>query len=217
MIRLSTLAVSAVLLFQLPLSAAPCISATLTSYVALAAVGCTIGGNTFNNFTLLPPVFSPIPASSVTLAPSGIGFSIALNTTATAGQTFESNFSFNLSGDSYTSANVMLTGSTVSPNGVNTLVGDFTPGGIVILSDIGNGFPFLSDGVTFGATSAILTKLDFVVDGGGNGRASLTGGSVQFAAIPEPSSIWIGAAVAVVAGLARRRTVKNNQKKKENL
>jgi hypothetical protein len=218
--RLVTLALSAAFIIQLPLLAAPCISSTLTNYVALGAGGCSIGGTTFNNFTLLTPVFSPISASSVTLAPSGIGFAITLNTTAAAGQTFQSAFSFNLSGGSFTGANVMLTGSTVSPDGVNTLVGEFTPGGAVILSDIGDGFPVLSDGVSFGATSAILATLDFVVDGGTGGSASLNGGSAQFvgasSAVPEPSSVWIGVAVALAA-LTGRKAMKNNTKVEESL
>jgi hypothetical protein len=105
---------------MLTLAAAPCVSGTLTSYIALGNTGCTIGGDTFYNFQLLPPTgaasggATPVPATAITvegLGPAGtsgaagvaplltsdIGLDFEAVWAATAGQTLDDNIAFDVS------------------------------------------------------------------------------------------------------------------------
>jgi hypothetical protein len=88
---------------------------------------------------------------------------------------------------------VGLIDSAVTGDGVNTALGIFTPGGIAIAFDIGTDAELLAS-TTFPATSSLLVELEFVVDGGLSGSASLAQGEVRLGeggAVPEPSSLFL--------------------------
>jgi len=187
-------------------SAAPCIVASLSSYTGLGAGGCNIGQVQFSNFSLLPAAFTEIAPSNVTLTPTAVpGFLVGLNATAGPGQTLESTFSFTASGSTFVSGTVGLIGSSVIFDGANTASGAFTPGGNAIAFDIGIDSQ-LTDTSTLPKPSSLLVQLDFVIDGGTDGGASLQQGSVSLSAVPEPSSMFL--TFSGLAGLAwkgRRR------------
>jgi hypothetical protein len=181
-------------------SAAPCAMGSLQSYTALGAGGCTIGSVQFTSFSLLPPVFTPINPTSVILTPTAVpGFLVGLNATAGMGQTLESTFSFTATGSTFISGSVGLLGSSVAPDGANTATGTFMPGGTAIAFDIGSDQQ-LTDTASIAKIHSVLVQLDYVVDGGTAGSASLSQGSVGLATVPEPSSLLL--TFSALAGLA---------------
>ncbi len=171
--------------------AAPCISGTLDTYAALGPLGCTIGAAQFSDFTILPGSFTQIDPSGITLTPTvDPGFLVDLGVLAGAGETLQSNFTFAASGALFNSADIALIGSFVTPDGANTAAAIFTPGAIAIAFDIGLDAS-LVESAALGGIPSVLTELDFVVDGGSAGEASLNQGSIAFsttAPVPEPAT-----------------------------
>ncbi len=109
-----------------PVFAVPCVSQTLASFIALGAMGCTIDGVEFSDFTEASPLqlgATRIDSDDVTLTPitgtSSPGFSISSATAITAdpGELFELFFGFNATpapGFSFTSNTIALDSSAVA-------------------------------------------------------------------------------------------------------
>ncbi len=198
--------------------AAPCITGSLQSYTALGAAGCSVGSTQFTSFSLLPVSFTEISPTDVLLTPSGLGFLVGLNATASAGQALQSTFSFFGSGANFLTASVGLIGSSVTVDGANTALGVFAPGGNAIAFDIGIDSE-LTDSVSLGNATSIAAQLDFVVDGGPSGRASLQQGSVTFTAqdtaIPEPSSLLLTLSAFMGLAFIGRRNISISLRRKQ--
>jgi hypothetical protein len=186
--------------------AAPCTIGSLQSYTTLGAGGCNIGAVQFTTFSLLPPVFTPINAANVLLTPTASpGFIVGLNATAGPGITLESTFSFIASGAPFASAFVGLSGSSVKADGANTASATFTPGGTAIAFDIGSDSQ-LTDSMSLNKATSVAVQLDYVIDGGIAGSASLQQGIVGLLVAPEPSSMLLSfSGLAVLAWKGRRR------------
>jgi len=196
--------------------AAPCIAGSLQSYTALGATGCSVGSAQFASFSLLPVSFTEINPTDVLLTPSGDGFLVGLNASASPGQTLQSTFSFLGSGANFLTGSVGLIGSSVTIDGGNTATGVFTPGGIATAFDIGI-FSELEASVSLGNATSIAAQLDFVIDGGTSGLASLQQGSVTFTAqdaeIPEPASMFLTLSAFIGLALIGRRNISINMRR----
>jgi len=194
--------------------AAPCIAGSLQSYTALGATGCSIGATQFASFTLLPVSFTEINPTNVLLTPSNVGFLVGLNAFASAGQNLQTTFSFVGSGASFLTATVGLIGSSVTGDGANSATGVFTPGGPAIAFDIGIDSE-LTASVPLGNATSIAARLDFVVDGGTTGSSSLQQGSVAFAQIPEPSTMFLTFSAFIALALKGRRNILTSLRRKQ--
>ncbi|MEZ5351290.1 MAG: hypothetical protein R2762_01530 [Bryobacteraceae bacterium] len=207
--RARLLFASCLLAFASYAKAAPCVFDSLDSYVALGAGGCSIGPAQFTDFTLLPVSFTGIDPAAVLIMPGmAPGFLVTLGATAATGETLQSTFSFLASGAAFNSATVALIGSVVDFDGANTGVATFTPGPTIIAFDIGVDAQ-LSDMAALGGVPSVLTELDFVIDGGTFGSASLNQGSIAFgtSAVPEPATalLMLPALLLLAVRMKRRQ------------
>lgn len=110
----------------------PCLPGNLQNFSNLGATGCQVGTVQFTNFTTLPPqnVATAIDPAHVQVTPGGTVSNpmllLTLNTTANAGQTFESFFRFSAS-DSLAGASIGLTSPTATGDGAVTGLLDVCP------------------------------------------------------------------------------------------
>lgn len=176
-----------------PAFAVPCMSQTLASFIALGAMGCTIDGVEFSDFSEAAPLqlgATRIDSDDVTLTPitgtSSPGFSISSPTAITAapGELFELFFGFNATpapGFSFNSNTIMLD-STASATGeaaitlieAKCLNGTFSapfgcspPASDVILAVFAiDGVSDLTVTATFPPASFFDVFIDLIVDGG---------------------------------------------------
>ncbi len=188
-------------------SAASCVSGSLTSYIALGAGGCTIGGNTLFNFRDLSGSAgaAQINSASVSITPlTGTytpGISASVNLAASAGTIYETMFTYSITGATYVSEVITLSGASESGGGAVSDIQNFCEGGV-----------FGSDGVDgcAGHTGTLLTDdgvqnqdstkfdppfflnlTDDLVLDGTFGPAS--GGKItdQLTSVPEPAPLLI--------------------------
>jgi hypothetical protein len=187
-------------LFCRLVTAAPCVDDSLDNYFALGGTGCTIGSVQFTDFFPTFTSSTPLDPSLVRLTPTAFpGFLVTLNASAGSGETLASTFAFFATGMTFGSAGVGLIDSLVATDGVNTglvLVAPdiFEPSsGAAIAFDVGFDAS-LFESTTFSPLGSVFVELEFVVDGGLAGSASLAQGEVRFgtgdgtAVIPEPST-----------------------------
>ena len=206
-------------------SAAPmCTTGSLASYIGLGSTGCMVGNSTVYSFSVIPGIAgaTPIAPANVTVNPLATvglpGLSFVTNTTVQANQIAESIFNYSITGEGYSMLTASVSGTSVTGDGVATLIKDVCLNGtfnatgtsgcipsggtraanIVIVN---NG----TDTVNFPvlARSINLTD-DFTLDGGLAGSA--TGGTFtnQFA-VPEPATVLLtGLGLAFVAFRKRR-------------
>lgn len=216
----STLAVSA-----------PCTTGSLASYISLGATGCTIGGNTLFDFNAVPGTAgaTEVGTGSVSLIPAGSsanpGLTINLGVRASANSLLETIFTYQISGESYTSDSVTIAsssetgdgavtdvqnyceGGTFSPDGVTGCTG--TPGSLLALDGVQN-----TNSAPISATLLGVTD-DFTADGGTIGSAMAGTATDQFTAVstsvvPEPSSLCFVGFAALAGAFVRRRAVTRN-------
>lgn len=218
---------AAVFVFTLPWSgqAAPlCVAGTLADYIALGAGGCEVGQATVAGFmstSLLGGAVEILPGDvNVTPDAGGTALDFGLGLSAGSGQLLDILILYSVSGGSFTSNLLSLSGAAASGDGVVTAVGDTCVGGtfaggdpttpcsgnplslIVLRDQIGLISPA---NATFAPSSFFDVFTAITIDGGLSGAAALNG-TVRnaFASVPEPSLLIIVGS-GVCAALARRR------------
>ena len=215
-------------------SAVPCVSATLSDYVAYGTTGCTLFDGLASNFVAPLPgqtVFSAIAPSSIIVTPIGNallpGFSFALNTSTA--ERLESFFRFSLQGISARALTLTMAGAAQSGDGSVSVVADSCSGGsfdptqpthcsgrtlgplitLLTANDL-----IAEDTINFAVTSFFDVFVDITLDGAGQnaGTASFESASLQFAAVPVLASVpvpttsaLVALALLALAGTSRRR------------
>jgi hypothetical protein len=205
-------------------SATTCTSGTLTDYLGLGSGGCTIGANTLSNFAILPgqDLATELGSGTVSITPGGGNFSPSLtfstSQTASSGALLESIFTFDISGPSYTSSALSLSGASETVDGAVTNIENFCTGGsfgpdgvdgctgtagsLLTLDGVQN-----TDQSPLGPASFLNVTNDFTLDGGTSGSASGGTFTDTFTATPEPASLLLALfGSALVAGASIRRS-----------
>ena len=211
---------------------APCGSGTLTSFIALGATGCTVGGAQFSNFTVLSgqSFATPISPDAITVnvidGASGPSLVFLLNVTAGPGDLLEAIFGYQVTGASLVGNALSMSGPTVTGDGAITAVEDKclngtfasdvtgcsgTPATLIVFSVDGDSF--LSDQLTFPGVPLISVVTDITIDGGLSGTATLNGSVTnEFTTgsgpqpVPEPTSLLLlGSGIYVLNYLRRRQ------------
>ncbi len=211
-------------------SASSCASGTLASYISLGAAGCTIGSNTLASFLALSGSTggTPINTSSVMVTPTGgsfnPGFIFTVSQTASTNQTFESMFTYNISGPAYLADVINISGSSEGGNGDVTdtqnycVGGHFGPDGVDGCTGSATGSLNAVDGfqqsdqTTFSRPHSLAITDDFVIDSGGAGSAKGGIFSDQFTAAPEPGVFLLTGTGLVFALLRKRKSHQLNPK-----
>lgn len=206
--------------------AATCNTGSLASYIALGPGGCTIGSNTLGNFAIDPGLNGGIAInpSAVIITPLGGSFDPGISTTlqqSASGNIFEAIFSYQISGNQYTSETYSLSGSSEASGGTVTGLQNYCAGGVFGLDGVTDctgvsGTLLTLDGVqnqdmsSFSLPNSLTITDDFTVDGtfGTASAGTLTDRfSARSAAtpVPEPTSITIFTLFTAVGLLSRRR------------
>jgi hypothetical protein len=189
-------------------NAAPCLPGSLQNYIDLGSAGCSAGDIQFTNFAIAPGIFGAtiIDPLEVQVTPGGSAFlpnlTFGLGVSAGAGDLHDLFFRFNLTGPALTGSRLTLTGAGATGDGVVTGIGNFCLGA----SFPGNeptGCPTQSDSLIAFATATDSQLVDsrqllqssffdvfvnLTVDGGPAGTAGLQSGTIEFNAVPEPST-----------------------------
>lgn len=196
-------------------SAAACVSTSLSNYLGLS--GCTVGTLSLDGFSLfsLPSGATAIDTDLVTVTPivaagaAGLSLTLSDGLDAQPGDLFELLFGFQATpmGAGIVDNTLRLLGTTtVVADGVITGVQNLCAGGAIAADLSCAGTPFTSivfdDGTDseiasttpLGVSVPIGVLLDFAIDGGTSGNASLGAGgglSTVFTtqAVPEPSTL----------------------------
>jgi hypothetical protein len=210
---------------------APCLPGNLQTLINSGASGCQIGTVQFSAFTMLPgeTVGTPIDPAQVEVTPGGTAGNpmllFLLNSTANAGEAFESFFRFSAAGSSLSNASIGLKSPKVTGDGAVTAMLDVCPNG----SFTGNApsgctsstaslvafaiaqSSLLSDSGSFGASTSLDVFVDLRMTGGQSGSVTLDSATVEFsnATVPEPSAgllVALGISALGVSLRARRKS-----------
>jgi len=211
-------------------SAAPlaCEPGTLADYISLGSEGCLLNNAVVADFFDVGPIggfATGIAPEDVLVDPlltiGGMKFGLQFTYGASAGtgELLESRFTytFQTAVAGPIVALLGMTGSTVAPDGVNTVVEDFCLGDqffidfcgtsmdTAIVFDIGSDSE-LSALLDLGTFARVGIMNDVVIDGGLAGSASLQAVTNEFVLVPEP---WNGPTFALgliaLAGLGMHR------------
>ena len=210
----------------IPAAAAPiCGTGTLQSYIALGSEGCMIGDNRFFGFTsaqvpdgataVLPAAVGVVPLN-IPLNP-GLRFDVNLN--AGARQWLDIVIGYNVTGAPIVGNTLSMSGASVTGDGAVTVVedkclnGSFaaagpfactgTAAGLVTYAVVGEAM--LVDSLRFAPVNRIGVFKDIGVDGGLAGSASLISATNTFQVVPEPSTVCLTGAGALLLAAARVR------------
>lgn len=207
-----------------------CATGTLASYIALGSSGCTIGTNTFSQFTETSFLngATNISPSLITVTPVGgtlnPGLNFTGNLTATNSQVFDGLINYFLTGNTFTTDTITLSNATMAGNGAVTDIQNFCGNSNFTAPTFVSGCPGgQSPGsplLVFGNGSASAAMLanslgithNITIDGGGTGTASGLNVTDSFSAtapgtVPEPSSlILLSSGVALALASKRRRS-----------
>ena len=210
-------------------SAASCVLGTLSSYEALGAGGCSIGGTNFGSFAGLSGITgaTAIAPGSVTITPGGSlttpMLTFTVSQTVRLGSLSEVIFTYQASAMSFLLDKISLSGSAETGNGAVTYTqnycagGVFGPDGVSGCSGSATGALVTLDGIQntdqiglLGPKTLAITS-DFVLDGGGTGTAA--GGIFvdQFTtttSAPEPSTYSLVFASVALLGVRRLRSAR---------
>ena len=212
-------------LFGSALSAAPCVSGTLQSYINLGVTGCSVGGVDYSAFSLVPGQFgaTQISPGSINVTPGGTQLQtmllLSLNQTASAGMLLETIFRVRAAG-LLSTASIALNSPTVTGDGAVTGILDVCAGGTfagsapsgcptiarsALVFATAGGPNQLSDSVSFTPASFFDIFFDVAIDGGSTGRSSLASTTLGVNAVPEPSAIILVALGIGAIGIRRYR------------
>lgn len=216
-------------------SAAPlaCAPGNLADYINLDPDGCTLGNARVFDFIDLGPIggATGITADQVFVTPFGgattPGLQFLYEFSAGPFELLESRFEYKLEtpGAMILSALLGMTGSTVAPDGANTVVEEFCTGGDFV-ADICSGSPGtaivfdigtdedLSERLELGLVSSVVMRKDVVIDGGTSGSASLEAVTNEFVLVPEPlTGPTLALGMIALAGLGTMRRLAGGRAK----
>jgi hypothetical protein len=218
------LAATALLLVAPCALALPCPTDTLEHYIDDIA-SCEVGDATFSGFA----TFGPLPAGSVEIVPAqitvvpvdpGLEFVLDPPVLATSNVVRSALFGFNVTSTlGIRAAFASLAGGTASGDGVaemvvNLCVGDSFDAPFDCTQDprtltaVVTADTALNESTQFDTTSEVGVLVNFIVDGGLVGAASLGSGTVRFALREPPAAALVAAALMLLAAFARwRRTL----------
>ncbi|MBC7940755.1 MAG: hypothetical protein H7Z19_13495, partial [Chitinophagaceae bacterium] len=179
-------------------TAAPCLTASLSTYQSMGAVACSVGTLNFSGFSVesFPgPTAQQIASSSTLVTPiaNGLSLSSVLPISASPGQLFGLRFLFDVGAPS-------LIGATAALGAQNGVNGDGAITAFLDAGSVGNAIAIAIDGlsdtpVSFASlpVSSYSAFLELGIDGGTFGSASLgpTLASLTFAQspVPEPGTM----------------------------
>jgi hypothetical protein len=224
--RIVLFAAAATVLSMSSAMAADCVTGTLASYEALGSTGCTIGGFTFFNFSLvsdtssMPP--APITAADIQVqgfgpnspadgesVPDGpglgndVGVEFTANWITAAGEFEDDNIDFDVA---VGSTNVDITDAGLVQEGQNASVSEIGCSGITTCSqvwgvDTNDGSP-ISDKI-FSATGSLSVGKDIQVEG--NGTLSAVYDGFSYTQVPEPRAVSLLLGLGLVAAFVLRK------------
>lgn len=207
----------AILLLTLAMGAwgAPCTLGSLQDYIDLGSTGCTLGSagdapliRNFATFTGITGA-TPISPAAVAIAPffggTQKGFSVIVNTAATATQLFEAFFNFQVSGPFLGATTLQLDDALAFGDGAVAGIADIcrdgsfggaifgcsgTPTTLTTVQTDGFGIP--SDTFTpAGLSSFFDVFAQLSIDGGLTGSAQVDGATLSISQVPEPGSLGL--------------------------
>lgn len=190
--------------------AASCASGSLATYISLGSAGCTIGGNTYFNFQDLAGSFgaTQLDPSAVNITPSGGNYNPAItavvNVSATAPNAYETMFTYSVTGLTYVSETMTLSGSSETGDGDVTDTinycegGPFGPDGVDGCAGITGGTNLIDGAInrdmfTFDPPYFLSLTYDLVIDGGTAGTAMGATINDSLSATPEPAPVCLAA------------------------
>lgn len=220
---------SITLLFGQAMYAAPCVSGSLQSYIALAASGCSVGSVNYGSFEIVPGqnFATTIDPANVTVAPGGSTFNtfllLTLNQTANGADLLDLIFRVRATG-LLTSSSVSLNSPVVSGNAAvtgildvcaggsfsgNSPVGCSAASGTAVAAATAAGPNQLSDTLSFASSSFFDIFFNVSIDGGGTGSALLPSATLGVDAVPEPSTSLLMVLGFGAIGILRSRRQKS--------
>lgn len=208
--------------------AAPCFPDSLAGYIGLGSTGCQIGTSTFSDFSAGPSFFGGVAISPSTILVSPLltatGFDFAIARSAGAGQVLGVAIGYTASGSQFLQAQLSMTGSAATGDGVVTVIEDLCLGGTFVSNPANCSNPPPVSLVIaqdfLGPTGPDVTPLnpgssffdvftDITIDGGLSGSSSVNTVRNQFA-VPEPSSVLLIGSGLVALFMARARIRANS-------
>jgi hypothetical protein len=215
---------------------APCLAQSLNAYLALGPGGCSVGGISFTDFSLLDvlaPGATPVDPGAVSVAPvssaAGSGFALSFGPTAPlsagAGELLSLRLGFNAAAAALPGAFGALLEPIAAGDAAITLVEDLClgapfddPHNLLCSASVTNLVAIAIEGFSDNPVSMALdpagvigVAADITVDGGPTGSASLAGAELRFVvdavAVPAPSSLAL-LGIALCAFAARGRAPK---------
>jgi len=167
-------------------AAAPCGTTTLDVWLAIPGFSCTVGNETFSNFSYSPGGFTLVPATSVGVGPSvlttaGPGLQFNANWQNTGTTALDAAIGFTVTAPAttpITDFHLLLNGLVGSVLDVATLSNAALPGGSVTLSSSNNA----EHAISFTPVTSLLVTDDIGVNPGG----SVSILDKQFSQVPGP-------------------------------
>ena len=211
------------------LGAPMCMPDTLAGYIGLGSGGCEIAGATFSGFATLPPITGAqaIPATAISVSPTAsgttVGLDLRVDATAASGQILQALFGYMLSGRSFISDSITLSGVTATGGAIVTDIqnycagGSFLPGGVTGCRGTAGDLVVLNSGTdqaVLPGVSNLAIVHDLTLDAGVGGTATAGMISDRFtvaadsAPIPEPQTYLLMTSALLFLALRSRSSKK---------
>lgn len=206
--------------------ALPCLPGTLQDYYNLGSTGCDLGSVLVTDFSAATglPGATVIDPALILVSPAATLFNetllFTLDSTASAGELFQSFFHFSASAALLQRASITLNSATATGDGLVLGILDVCPDGFfdpgapvgcptspaTAIAFAIDGNQQLTDFRDFPATSFFDVFVDLSVDGGVGGSGALESASIGISSIPEPSAPLLVLAGLAVTGIFRTRS-----------